>query len=83
MAVLYLIVDSFLPNAKQGLSKKEVEQEIIIHDLKQENILLEKQNNQNQVKLNRFLNEKSKIDSITNGYNKPQIDSFYTNYFKR
>jgi len=83
LGILYLAFDSFFPFKKEGFSQKEVEQSIKLHDLAQENNLLKKQNNQYEVKIIQFRDEKSKIDSITNGYNEPQIDSFYTNYFKR
>lgn len=83
MAVLVLIIDSFIPFAKQGKSENEVKQAIELHDLKQDNALKQKKINQYESKLNTFIHEKSKIDSITDGYNEPQIDSFYTEFFKR
>lgn len=79
--LLFFSYDIFFP-IKDGISREDLKTEIELHDLEQENNLLKKRNNQYQVKINRFKDEKSKIDSITNEYNVTQIDSFYTNYFK-
>ena len=81
--LLFLLFDSFNPFSSRGINEAEELYRMKIHDLNQEKVILLKENNQLETKINDFKNERSKIDSITNGYSNVQIDSFYTKYFER
>ena len=69
--------------APQGMSQEDHEYQVKIHDLEQEKEELKKDNEKKDEKLNQFINEKTKIDSITDGYNTNQLDSFFTDFLTR
>jgi len=83
LILLFLLFDSFNPFSERGINEREEIYRLKIHDLSQDKIILQRENNNFQTKINDFKDERNKIDSITDDYNSIQIDSFYTEYFKR
>jgi len=67
---------------QEGISEEEELYRIKIHDLNQDKTILLNDINKLESKINKFKDEKSKIDSITDNYSNNQIDSFYTEFFK-
>lgn len=75
-----LIFNSFIPLNSDRIP--DLEYEMKLHDLEQDKMIQIKKNHQLEFKIKKFQNDKSKIDSITNGYNPTQIDSFFTDFFQ-
>ena len=80
--LLIVVVQGFF-KPKIGISEKEQTLNIKIHDLKQEKELLLKVNSQLETRINNFKDEIIKNDSIIDNATIVQLDSLFTEYFKR
>ena len=69
--------------APQGMSQEYHEYQLKIHDLEQEKAELAKENKKYEDQIENFKNEILKNDSIIDNANIIQLDSMFTNYFKR
>ena len=74
------LLSAFIP---RGMSEDEHLLKVRLHDLEQENIILEKANNQYEVKIKKFEDEILKSDSVISNASIDQLDSLFADYFKR
>lgn len=79
--VLVVFIQGFF-KAPEGISEEEEIYRIKIHDLNQEKVALKIEIVKRDSQINTFKNERTKIDSIVDGYSVNQLDSFYTDFFK-
>jgi len=79
--LVIIFIQGFL-KAPEGISEEEEIYRIKIHDLNQEKVALKIEIVKRDSQINTFKNERTKIDSIVDGYSVNQLDSFYTDFFK-
>ena len=80
--LVFVILQGFF-KSPEGISPEEELYRLKIHDLNQEKTILLQSIDTLETKINTFKDERTKIDSVTDGYTTNQLDSFYTDYFSR
>jgi hypothetical protein len=83
IGLLLIVIFQGFFEAPKGISPEEELYRLKIHDLGQEKLILIKQNDSLNNKLNSFENEILKNDSIIDNSTNEQLDSMFTEYFKR
>lgn len=83
IGLLILIIAQGFFTTPEGITPEEELYRLKIHDLNQEKAELQLENLKLHTKLNDFENEILKNDSIIDNSTTEQLDSMFTDYFKR